>query len=245
MRNLVGCAALLVCVAVPAAAQVSNPRVFISVNAAVQPAPSDLADRFTFDAELETATVDVAYPFEPATSIDVGGAVRLWKRLGAGIAVSRYSRAGSAAVDATIPHPFFFEQPREVTGEATDISRSETAVHAQVIYIVPTSERLRILFSAGPSRLEVEQEIVTGVQYDEAFPFDTATFRSASTRSITGSKIGFNVGADVGYMITRVFGIGGMVRFSRADIDLDAPDNRTVSVKAGGIQGGGGIRVVF
>ncbi len=245
MRNVVLCVALLVCLAVPAAAQVSNPRVFISVNAGIQPAPSGLSDRFTFEAELETATVDVDYPFEQATIIDGGAAVRLWKRLGAGVAVSSYARDGSAAVDASIPHPFFFEQPREVTGDATDITRSESAIHAQLVYIVHTSERLRILFSAGPSRIAVEQEIVTGVQYDESFPFDTATFRSATTQLLKGSKIGFNVGADVGYMITRMFGVGGMVRFSRADIDLDGPANRSISVEAGGVQVGGGIRVVF
>jgi opacity protein-like surface antigen len=245
MRNVVLCAALLVCGAVPSAAQVSNPRVFISVNGGIQPAQSDLSDRFTFDAELETASVDVDYPFEQATIIDVGGAVRFWKRLAAGVAVSSYSRDGSAAVDASIPHPFFFEQPREVTGDAIDITRSETAVHAQLMYIVTTGDRLRVLVSAGPSRIAVEQDIVTGVRYDESFPFDTATFRSAATRSFTGSKIGFNVGADVGYMFTRMFGVGGMVRFSRADMDLDGPDNRSISVQAGGVQAGAGIRVVF
>jgi hypothetical protein len=46
-------------------------------------------------------------------------------------------------------------------------------------------------------------------------------------------------------MFTRLFGLGGMVRFSRADIDLDGPDNRSISVQAGGVQAGAGVRVVF
>lgn len=245
MRNVVLCTALVVCAGAPAAAQMSNPRVFVSVNAGIQPAPSNLSDRFTFEAELETATVDVEYPFAQATVFDGGAAVRLWKRLGAGAAFSSYSRDGSATVNAGIPHPFFFEQPREVTGEATGVGRSETAVHLQLVYIVPTNGRFRLLLGAGPSRIQVEQEVVTDVQYDESFPFDTATFRSATTRSFTGSRIGFNAGVDVGYMITDNFGIGGMVRFSRADLDLDGPDNRTISLEAGGVQVGGGLRVVF
>ena len=44
---------------------------------------------------------------------------------------------------------------------------------------------------------------------------------------------------------SRQFGVGGILRFSRATVDLDAPDNRTVSVDAGGFYAGGGLRIVF
>ncbi len=35
------------------------------------------------------------------------------------------------------------------------------------------------------------------------------------------------------WMLTRKFGVGGILRFSRATVDLDAPNNRTVSVDVG------------
>jgi hypothetical protein len=46
-------------------------------------------------------------------------------------------------------------------------------------------------------------------------------------------------------MFTRTIGLGGMLRFSRADVDLEAPDNRRLTIKGGGIQAGGGLRIAF
>jgi hypothetical protein len=247
MRNVVVCTALLLVAAVPANAQSDNPRFIVSVNAGVHTAAKALSDHFEFEQNVETATVDISYPFEPAALFDGGIAVRLWKQLGVGVAVSSYTREGSAAVDASIPHPFFFNQPRTVTGDVNDVSRTETGVHVQIVYVFPTRGRFRGLISAGPSRIEAEQEVVTAIQYDESFPFDEATFRSATTRSVKGSKMGFNVGADVSFLITRVFGVGAMARFTRADMDVDlgTPANRRIAFEAGGFQAGGGIRIVF
>lgn len=255
MRNVLLSVAIVAYTAWPAEAQVRrprpsgaalNPRVFVSLNAAVQPVPDEPTDRLTFEENLETATVDIGYAFERAAMFEGGVAVRLWRRFGAGVALSRYSTDNATAtVDARIPHPFFFDQPRTVTGEVGELNRSERAVHMQVVYIVPASGRLRVLLSAGPSRMSVEQDLVTDIRYDESFPFDTATFRSTTTRPFKGSAIGVHAGADVSYMLTRSIGVGGMVRVSRANIDIAGPDNRRVSAEAGGVQAGGGLRVVF
>ena len=42
------------------------------------------------------------------------------------------------------------------------------------------SSRVMLVLSGGPSRLNVEQELVTDVLYDETYPFDTP--RSAAPR---------------------------------------------------------------
>ena len=102
-----------------------------------------------------------------------------------------------------------------------------------------------MLLSAGPSRIAAEQDIVTAVHYDESYPFDTATYRSATKRAFSGSAIGIHAGADVSYRLTRIIGAGGTLRFSRADLDLEGPDNRRISLEAGGLQVAGGIRVIF
>jgi hypothetical protein len=46
-------------------------------------------------------------------------------------------------------------------------------------------------------------------------------------------------------MFLESVGVGGIVRYTRADIDLKAVEGRSLSMKAGGLQGGAGIRVVF
>jgi hypothetical protein len=104
---------------------------------------------------------------------------------------------------------------------------------------------LRVVLSGGPSFFNVEQDMVTEVSISESFPYDTATFSSATKRRQKASAPAFNVGADVLYMLTSKFGVGGLVRFARATVDLDAPENRTIAVDAGGVYAGGGVRVLF
>jgi hypothetical protein len=226
-----------------AAAQ-SGDRFVIGVSGGVQSAGPEIADHFEFETNVETATVNVTYPPRPAALVDAGVSVRLWKHLGAGIAISRASRTGSAEVDARIPHPLLFEQPRTVTGSQSGVSVAETDAHVQAFYAVEASRRVTVMFFGGPSFVHLERELVTEIKYDETYPFDEATFRSAVTRRARASKIGFNAGADVRWMFTRSVGLGGLVRFSRATVDLTA-DSRTVRVTAGGVQAGIGIRLAF
>lgn len=242
-RTYVLAAAFTVAVTAPAAAQPREPRVFLGIGVGSQPAPGDLSGRFEFEENRETATVNVEYPSKSSVAFDGGVGVRLWKQMGLGVTVSRFERDGPATITGRIPHPFFFDEPRDISGE-DEVTRAETGIHGQVLFIVPTSGRFRMILSAGPSRIEAEQDLVTAVQYSEEFPFDTAAFRSATTRTFKGSKVGFNAGADLALMLTRAIGVGAAVRYSRASFDLGPEDNR-VSVEAGGLQAGGGLRFVF
>jgi hypothetical protein len=118
-------------------------------------------------------------------------------------------------------------------------------MHAQLQFSIPATRQLILVLSAGPSRLNVEQELVTDVLYDEEYPFDIATFRSATTRASKASVTGFNAGADLRWMLGRHMGFGGMVRFIRGSVDLTTDNDRRIRVRAGGVQAGGGIRVAF
>jgi hypothetical protein len=223
----------------------SEPRVVIGVSGGVQGSGPTVSDHFEFERNVETATVDVKYPTKPQALIDAGIGVRLWKHLGAGVAVSNAMRSGSAEVNAQIPHPLAFGQPRAIEGKQSGIDTTETDVHVQLLYAVQTSPRITLTLSAGPSIVHLEQELVNAVTYDETYPFDVATFRSAQSRRSKASAAGFNAGADIRWMFSRSIGLGGLVRYSRATVDLTTSDNRTLAVRAGGVQGGVGIRIIF
>ncbi|MBE3034162.1 MAG: hypothetical protein IMZ74_13335 [Actinobacteria bacterium] len=115
----------------------------------------------------------------------------------------------------------------------------------QVLYFVPASGNLRFVLSAGPSFMNLAQEVVTDVHYSETYPYDTAIFSRATTKQAMGSAVGFNVGADVQWMFGRHIGLGALVRFTRARIDIDISSGRTFAVDTGGVQAGGGIRIAF
>ncbi|HET7220429.1 MAG TPA: outer membrane beta-barrel protein [Vicinamibacterales bacterium] len=238
-------AVILLSGAAPAAAQGWSERLFFSINGAFQTATNDFSDRFEFERDLETGSTESDYRVQSGFLFDGGGGYRLWKNLGVGVAVSVFTREDSAATRSSFPHPFFFEQPREVTGDATGVTRRETAAHVYAAYLWRVSEPLRIVLSAGPSFFNVEQDVVTEVTITETYPYDTAAFASARKERQSGSAPAFNVGADVMWMLTRNVGVGGVVRFSQASIDLDAPRGRTISVDAGGPYVGGGVRFLF
>ena len=138
-------------IASPAAAQTWSERVLVSVNGAFQSTTNDFSDRFEFERELETGTTDVDYPVQGGFVFDAGAGFRFWKNLAAGVSVSYFTRDDAASTTSSIPHPFFFKQPRTVTGDATGVKRTETAVHVQAIYLVNPGGRLRMVFSGGPS----------------------------------------------------------------------------------------------
>ena len=237
--------AALACTASPADAQTWSERVLISVNGAFQSTTHEARDRFEFEKNLETGSTDVDYSVQGGFVFDGGVSVRLWKNLAAGVSVSYFTRDESAATSSSIPHPFFFQQPRTISGDATGVKRTETAVHVQAVYLVNPGGKLRMAFSGGPTFFNLEQDLVTEVTVTEAYPYDTVTFAAAEKRRENGSTVTFNVGADLMWMLTRQFGVGGLVRFSPASVDLDAPGNRTISVDAGGVYAGGGIRILF
>jgi hypothetical protein len=239
------CLAIAVSSAAPALAQTWPERVHVSVNAAFQPTANDFTDRFEFESNVETGSTSSEFAVKAGPAFDVGFGYRFWRNLAAGVSVSFFTKDGVAQTTSSFPHPFFFTQPREVTGEATGIARSERVVHVQLQYLWNPTGPFRAVFAGGPSFFNVEQDLVSEVVINEAFPYDTATFTSVQTRRGNGSVVAFNVGADVIWMLGRKVGVGGLVRFSRTEVNIDAPANRTVRVDAGGVYAGGGLRVLF
>jgi hypothetical protein len=246
MRKLSGlaCVMVLAC-ATPASAQSWSERVLISFNGAYQPATHDFSDRFEFERDLETGSTQTDYPIKGGFTFDGGAGYRLWKNLGAGVAFSYFTRNDVGHATSSVPHPLFFNQPRTITGDAPHVTRTERAVHVQAMYLWKSSGALRLAISGGPSFFTVEQDFVSDVTVSQTYPFDTATFGSATTTRAKASKAAFNVGADVMWMFAPNIGVGGIVRFSTASVDLDAPGGRTVSVDAGGGYAGGGVRLIF
>jgi hypothetical protein len=231
----------------PALAQkASKPARFtIAVSGGVQQAAEDVSDHFSFAKNVETETVDVKYPMKPSALIDLAAGFRVWKQLGIGASVSVTSDKGAAEVTASVPHPFFFNQPRIITGTENGIAHSDTGVHLTLQYLIPATGRLHVTLEGGPSWVTVDRELVTDVTITESYPYDSAAFGGAVTKSTSGSAAGFNAGVDITWMFVESVGLGGIVRYTRADIDLSAVEGRSLTIKAGGVQAGVGLRVLF
>ena len=219
-------------------------RIWFSVSGGVQPATNSFSDTFDVPLYLETEQVSIGYPVKGGALIATSGGYRVWKQLALGFGVTRNNRRAQATVDARIPHPFFDNQFRQVQG-TTPATRHEVGAHLLIGWMMPLTDRFRVLITAGPSVLSVSQTLVTGVEFSETYPYDTATFTGATTKNATATAAGFNAGADLFWMFSHNVGAGGLVQVTHARAKERTGTGGTVSVDAGGAQVGAGLRFVF
>jgi hypothetical protein len=194
---------------------------------------------------VETATVSTTYDVKPAPGLDAAFGVRVWRNLAIGVDASWTTKSASGSIEAQIPHPFTFNKPRSVSGDSNGLDHDETAVHLQAVWMIPARPRWSIAIAAGPSWIIVDQRIVKDITISSAYPFDTAAYASAVSDRVTKGRLGFNAGGDVAYMLRPRAGVGFGVNFSRARVPLPNAAGETVSINAGGLRVGGGLRVRF
>jgi hypothetical protein len=219
-------------------------RGFLLVNGGYQISSHDFEQVSTLRANVEDGSFTTDYDVKSGPSFDVAGGANVWRRLAVGVGVTRFSRSTPSTLTGSVPHPFFFDRLRSVSGDIAGLEREELAIHVDAIATVPIGARLQVMAFGGPSFFRVKQDMVSTFTWAETYPFDDASFSSATIVDADGSKLGFNVGADVGFFFSRQVGVGGTIRFSAATVEIDAAGG-THDVKAGGVHAGGGLRLRF
>ena len=213
-------------------------RVRGAFNALIQTDSAGLSQSFTLAKNNEPASITAELPPTIAPLFDGGIVVRIAGNLGAGAAFSSLTRTDEAQIAARIPHPFFFNQLRAIEGTSS-VEQKEFATHLSAVYMV-AFDRLDVALLGGLSLFQLDKDFVVDVVYDESYPYDTATFARSEISRASASKTGFHAGADVTWRLGRRWGIGGLLRYSRASVPFEGR-----SIDAGGLQAGGGVRVLF
>jgi hypothetical protein len=186
------------------------------------------------DQEERTWTAD--YSVKSGLAFEAGGGWQLWRNLFAAGTYTRFGDSRSAAVNGEIPHPFFFDRPRHISGDSPSLAHDEQALHLSALWLAPAGRRLEVAVFGGPSIMNVSQEMVKEVRYEEEYPYDTATFTQALTDEASRTVLGFHVGGDVTWLLSRQLGLGGAVRYNHASVELDTPSGGTIDLDAGGAQ---------
>jgi hypothetical protein len=229
----------------PAARPKTGVRGFLSANVGGLLTANDFSASGSFDVYQEKATYDTSYKVPSKMAFDIGGGVALWRHLGVAVAVTADQPKGDASLTGSVPHPFFLNKARSVSGTIPALQHSDTAVHVDAAWFAPVSPKLLVVAFGGPSFFSVKQDLVSGFRFTDVYPFDAATFESASVSSASTSVVGFNAGVDVTYRITRSFGVGGVLRFARATVSLSAGSTASTSIDVGGAIASAGVRWVF
>jgi hypothetical protein len=221
-------------------------RIYISINGAFQTGVEDFGETVSFVENAENGTFTTEYDVESGPALNISAGATIWRNVGFGVGVTRFSHSTPSALSASVPHPFFFNRARSVTGDVGGLKREELAVHIQARAIFSPSPKIQGVLFGGPSFFSVKQGIVNDFEITETYPYDTATFSRGVSTTVDESKVGFNVGGDVGYFFTRQVGVGGSVQWSGTTIDVPASGGiGTFELKAGGLQAGAGLRLRF
>jgi hypothetical protein len=211
---------------------------FVSVNGGGQIGSHTLESSASFPLYEETATVTTSQKVKGGGFFDIGGAYRVWgKNLLAGVTFSHTSSTSSVSMNGSIPDPIVFDKPRTVSSTQDGAKHSENTVHIDAIWMIPVANKLDVGVFAGPSIFAVKQDTVTSLTVSEPGPTVSAPLSQVSKTSVGG-----NFGVDVQYMVTKRWGVGGIIRYSVGSASIP---NATKNLTVGGFDIGAGARVRF
>jgi Outer membrane protein beta-barrel domain len=218
-------------------------RGFVTFGVGAQIGSNDFSETHSEPLNAEQKTFTANYAVKTGLEFEIGGGWRIWHNLFAGATYSRFHDSRAADITAQIPHPFFFNQPRSISGSSSDLAHDENAAHISLWWIVPAGRRFEVGIFGGPSIIGVSQGLVTDVQYAETYPYDTATFSQAIVADASKTAFGVHGGLDVTWLLNKQIGVGGSVRYSHASVDLSTPSGGSVSFDAGGLQAAVTVKV--
>ena len=143
-------------------------RALAAFTVGVQADSAGLSQSYSLIKYVEPTPISAELPSATVPWFDGGLAVRLFRNAGVGFSVSMASRTGEAEVSATVPPPFFFGQPRSIAGVAS-VEHRELAAHLSGVYRM-AGRFVEVAFAGGLSVFTVEKDVVTDVEYAQAFP---------------------------------------------------------------------------
>jgi hypothetical protein len=220
-------------------------RVYVAVDGTWRAVYDPFSEAISYQEFAETTTLSAQYSVRRKPTYSVSAAVRIWRALGAGVSVTDVQSTTHADIEADVPHPFFFDQPRHISGSDDTSARRETAIHLQARVFIPIRSRLDVTLFGGPSRWRVQQELLEGVDYTQQYPYDTARFAGARTKAATVEAWGYNGGVDVAAYVTRHIGVGALIEITTATLPLSITGGESFDANVGGVRGGAGLRVRF
>ena len=193
----------------------------------------------------ETGEIGVDYHGGNGLVWEVSAGFRVGGNFALGVSAGRLAFDRSADLVGKLPHPLAFDQPRTVEGAAESLANSELALDLEARWLIEVRHDLEIALFAGPSFVRLTTELVTGMQFDQGYPYHEATFAGADRHEWTKTLVGGHAGADVTFYVSEGWGLGGAVRYRSASGELDHGEGLTTPLEAGGLQALAGLRFRF
>lgn len=215
------------------------------VNGALGTSALDFADSRSFELFLEQARFDQRYRSPETQGVELGAYWRIKGPVGIGASAELFRSDKEAAYSAVLPHPFYFERNRELSGQLSGLVHEEQALHVNAVVSKTWAGRFTVDVFGGPSLFLTKTEVLVDVPYAEVYPYDTVVPGDVETRLLEDHPLGYNVGAGVTFRLAGPLGIDLGARYSQAQIRIAPSENGTIEFLAGGFRLGAGLRFLF
>jgi hypothetical protein len=171
--------------------------------------------------------------------------VRILGPVGIVASAELFDSAPSATYRNRLPHPFFYDRLRELSGEQPALSWSERALHVDPVLSLDFGPRLSVDAFSGVSIFFTETEVLDEILYEEVFPYDSLVSKGTTFRRMEARPLGYNLGVSTTLRLLGVLGMNFGLRYSRAEVRLDLAEGREIHFDAGGLRFGAGLRILI
>jgi hypothetical protein len=223
----------LLCLLTPmgAAAQSRPAGAFVNLNIGVQEGPQTLSLDVPADVFGGPGTLALDDAISGGNLLDLSGGLRA-RRFAFGVGFARAASKGAQAFTATTGPLDFSRTWSSVT---PDLEHRERMVYLFAGVTGQVSDRFDLMFSGGPAFFTVRRDVPV-----HASVTDRPIAALIEVGEVEESAVGVVTGLDLNFMVRPRVGIGALVRYSWASVDL--PDG-TKPLTLGGIQIAAGVRV--
>jgi hypothetical protein len=209
---------------------------------------------YTVELFDEMASGKADYRLPRGAEFDFGGGVLLTPNFGIGVSFVGTAHEDTAGLSLRIPHPIYANS-FATDSKDTDapLRRVESATNIQAVVAYDVTPALRVRVFGGPTFFRAQQDLVSGINFDQTYlifspanSIDITTYKTETVGFDGVSGWGVHVGGDVSWFFTGVVGVGGFARYSSGSVEFADPiSDETVTLKTGGLQAGGGVRLRF
>lgn len=219
-------------------------RGFINANFGVQATGDDVSLNAAREVYGEPLTITSGVDVGGGAIWDIAAGYRVWRNLVVGLGYSRFGNDNDTTAAVSIPHPLITDQPRLGTTAASGLEHSQGALHFVASWMIPVTDKIDVAVSAGPTIFFVKQDIITDVAFSETgAPFTSVEIGGPVVTDASETGGGFNIGADVTYLLRPRWGVGAFLRYVGGGVSFDELDGGEID--AGGVQLGFGVRYRF
>lgn len=191
----------------------------------------------------ETASASVSYDIKKGNFFSAAFGYRVYGPISLELGIDITSRNIDGTYSASIPHPLLFGLFRDGEGiESYELS--ENSIFLNLVYSF-RSGRFGLDFSAGPAYILSKAKIISGINYNDTYPYNSVTLSTNST-DVSKNVLGFNGGAHVLFYLTENFAIdlNGHYLSGKTDFETGTavPGHK---ITLGGLRAGAGLKIQF